>query len=275
MKTIIVATDFSVGATQAASYAADMALSIQADILLLHIFQIPVVYPEMPLAISKEEMMEDSTKSLTLLRNHLIAQTSGGINIRIKIVSGNFFSELEMVCKEIMPYAVVMGSQGSTAAERVLFGGHTIYAMKHLMWPLITVPPNAKFSQIKRISLACDYNEVIENTPLEELKRLVQDFNAELHVINSGKEEVYNPEMVYESGMLQELLLPLNPRYHFITDENAEESIINFVEQNQIDLLITLPKKRDLLGKLMHKSFSKRLILHSQVPVIAMHPSGY
>ena len=37
MKTIIVATDFSTAALNAAEYAADMALAIQANILLLHI----------------------------------------------------------------------------------------------------------------------------------------------------------------------------------------------------------------------------------------------
>ena len=42
MKTIIVATDFSTAALNAAEYAADMALAIQADILLLHISEIPI-----------------------------------------------------------------------------------------------------------------------------------------------------------------------------------------------------------------------------------------
>ena len=44
MKTILVATDFSSVALNATNYAADMALAINADILLLHVYQIPVSY---------------------------------------------------------------------------------------------------------------------------------------------------------------------------------------------------------------------------------------
>jgi len=44
MKTIVVATDFSAVALNAANYAVDMALAIKADILLLHVYQIPVSY---------------------------------------------------------------------------------------------------------------------------------------------------------------------------------------------------------------------------------------
>ena len=167
-----------------------------------------------------------------------------------------------------------MGSQGTTAAQRVLFGGHTVYAMKHLMWPLITVPPKVGFSQIKKICLACDFTNVLDSTPVEEIKRLIDDLHAELHVINSGREETYQPDTVFESGMLQEILAPLMPQYHLITGENADERIIAFVEDNNIDLLITLPKRHGLLQKIIHKSVSKQLILHSHIPVMAMHPAN-
>ena len=270
MKTIIVATDFSTAALNAAEYAADMALAIQANILLLHISEIPIAYLGIPVAATEDEMMKDAKKSLSLLKEQLTGRTGGKLNIKTEIDAGVFFHKLKAVCEKIKPYAVVMGSQGTTAAERAFFGGHTIYAMKHLEWPLITIPPRAKFSQIKKICLACDFDKVVDSTPIDEIKRLVNDFHAELQVINSGKNESHEPDMVFESGLLQEMLVSLNPQYHFITDENTDESIINFVEKNNIDLLITLPKRHGLLEKIIHKSISKQLVLNSRIPVIAM-----
>jgi nucleotide-binding universal stress UspA family protein len=272
MKTIVVATDFSKTALNATNYAVDMALSIQADILLLYVHQAPVVYIDVPMTASEYEMMNDAKKSLSQLQKQLINKTNGKLNIKTEISAGVFFNELKSVCEKIKPYAVVMGSQGTTAAERVFYGGHTIYAMNHLKWPLITVPPGAGFSQIKKICLACDLDEVVESTPIDEIKRLVNDFQAELHVINSGKKEPPRAGTVFESGMLQEMLVSLSPQYHFINNENIDEGIINFVEKNKIDLLIALPKSKGLLKKIVHKSVSKQLILNSHVPVIAMHP---
>jgi nucleotide-binding universal stress UspA family protein len=273
MKTIIAATDFSDAALNAAEYAADMAQAIPANLLLVHIYQIPAAYLEIPVATEADQTRSDAEESLSQLKEQLLKRTGGNINITSRFIAGVFFPELKSICEEIKPYAVVMGSQGTTAAQRVLFGGHTVYAMKHLMWPLITIPPQAGFSQIKKICLACDFADVIDSTPVEEVKRLVNDFHAELHVINSGKEESYEPDTVFESGMLQEMLAPLKPQYHLITGENADEGIISFVENNNIDLLITLPKRRGLLEKLAHKSISKQLVLHSLIPVMSMHPA--
>jgi len=268
MKTIIVATDFSDAALNAANYGADMALAIHANLVLVHILQIQVAaYLEVPLTAEEDQTRIDA------LKEQLIKRTGGNLTIESRLTTGVFFYELKKICEEIKPYAVVMGSQGTTAAERVFFGGHTVYAMKHLMWPLITIPPHAAFSQIKKVCLACDFTEVIDSTPVEEIKQLVNDFHAELHVINSGKEESYQPDTVFESGMLQELLAPLKPQYHLITGENTDEGIISFVEKNHIDLLITLPKKHGLLEKLAHKSISKQFVLHSHIPVMAMHPA--
>jgi hypothetical protein len=39
-----------------------------------------------------------------------------------------------------------------------------------LSTPLIVVPPEAKFTSIKKIGLACDLKNVQETTPLKEIK---------------------------------------------------------------------------------------------------------
>ena len=271
MKTILVATDFSPAALNAANYAADMALAINADILLLHVYQIPVVYLEVPVAVNEEGIMQDAEKEILKLKKELIQKTGGKLNMETEVRMSIFFPELKTVCERIKPYTVVMGSQGKTAAERLLFGSHAVYAMKHLMWPLITVPLGATFSSVKKIGLACDFDKVVDTTPVDEIKILVNDFNAELHVLNTGKKEVFNPEIVFESGVLEEMLAPKKPNYHFITNQNTDEGIMDFAEKNHIDLLVVLPKRHGLLDKLIHKSHTKQLVLHSHVPVMALH----
>ncbi len=271
MKTILVATDFSPAALNAANYAVDMALAINADILLLHVYQIPVVYLEVPVALNEEGMMQEAEKGINKIKKQLTRKTNGKLNMETDVRVGAFFPELKTVCERIKPYTVVIGSQGTTAAERLLFGSHSVYAMKHLMWPLITVPPEATFSAVKKIGLACDFDKVVDTTPLDEIKMLVNDFNAELHVLNTGKKEIFNPEIVFESGVLEEMLAPVKPNYHFISNQNTDEGIMDFAEKNHIDLLVLLPKRHGLLDKLFHKSHTKQLVLHSHVPVMALH----
>jgi nucleotide-binding universal stress UspA family protein len=271
MKTILVATDFSPAALNAANYAAEMALAIKADLVLLHVYHLPVSYSEIPLAVNSEDLMQGVEKEILELKELLTRKTGGKLKIKSEVKMGVFFQVLKIVCHRIKPYTVVMGSQGTTAAEHLFFGGHTVHAMKHLMWPLITVPLEAKFSTVKKIGLACDFDKVVDTTPAEEIKTLVNDFHAELHILNTGKKEEFKPELVFESGLLQEMLSALKPNYHFITHENTDEGIMDFAEKNQIDLLVVLPKRHSLQEKLIHKSHTKQLVLHSQVPVMALH----
>ena len=57
MKTILVATDFSSSAANAANYAAEMALRIKANLLLLHVYRIPIGYLEMPIPVNLGDML--------------------------------------------------------------------------------------------------------------------------------------------------------------------------------------------------------------------------
>jgi nucleotide-binding universal stress UspA family protein len=271
MKTLLVATDLSSAASNAAKYAAEMALAIKADILLLNVYQLPVVFTEIPVALDLDEMIDAAEKEMVELKTMLTTHCDGKVNIETKVVSGEFFQQLETVCEQISPYAVLMGSQGKTAAEHFLFGRHTVYAMRHLKWPLITVPPGAKFSSIKRIALACDYDKVTDTVPVDEVKSLVNQFNAEMHLINVGKRDDFNPEIIFQSGILHEKLKALKPINHFLSNEDTDEGIIEFVEKNRIDLLLVVPKRHGLLGAMMHKSHAKQLILHSHVPVMVLH----
>ena len=274
MKTIIVATDFSPAALNAVRYATDMAVAINAKILLLHIYQVSVIYGEIPVAFNEEAERQEAEIEIVRIKDEMMGRTDGHLSIETEVRLGNFFDELTIVCEFIKPYTVVMGSQGTTATERLLFGGHTVHAMKHLTWPLITVPATVHFTSIKNIGLACDFENVTNNTPVQEIKLLIKDFTATLHVLNTGKQKDFDPDIVFESGLLNELLQPVAPNYNFITNENIDEGIIDFTEKNNIDLLIVLPKQHTFLDKLLHKSITKQMVLHSHVPVMALHNSN-
>lgn len=271
MKTILVTTDFSAAANNAVNYAADMALSINARLLLLNVVQTPIGYSDLPIVISLEDMMRSSEKDIQNLKEEVKVRTGNKIVIEAEVGMGGFFEELKTVCERIKPYAVVMGSQGKTAAEHLMFGAHAVYTVKHLTWPVITVPPGAVFTAVKKIGLASDLTQVVETTPIEEIKMLVNDFNAELHILNTGKTEVFDADIVFESGLMHEMAMALKPTFHFISNENTDEGIMDFAEKNQIDLLIVLPRRHNLLASIFHKSHTKQLVLHSHVPVMALH----
>jgi len=274
MKTIIVPTDFSPVATNAMNFAADMAVNINASLTLLHVYQVPVSMTDVPVVmVSADELRKSSEEKLEILKQDLAHTTLGKIKIYTEARLGDVSDELEDICKHVEPFAVIMGTKGTSGVERILFGSTTLTAIRHLKWPVIVVPPGKEYGTgIKKIGFACDFDKVIESTPIQFIKSMVKEFGAELHVLNVDHENKhFKPGTPEESLMLHTLLEDLNPQYHFIDNEDIEDGINEFVETNNIDLLITIPKKHKLLDGLFKPSSTKQLVTKSHVPVMCVH----
>ena len=272
MKTIIVPTDYSPAALNAANYAADMALDIKADLFLLHVFQIPVSVADIPLVlISVEEMQKRETQKMAKLKSDLEHITSGQLNITAESRLGNIIDELEVSCKKIDPFAVVMGTTGHSAIERTLFGSTTLSAVRHLTWPIICVPKGKEYGLgIKRIGLACDLQEVEETTPFTSITNFVKELNAEFHVLNVEKQEPKS-DLSEQTAILGTAVKDINPQFHFIDHKDIEDGLNEFAEKNNLDLIIAIPKKHKLLEGLFKPSSTKQLVFESHIPVMCIH----
>ncbi len=275
MKTIIVPTDFSPISINAANFPADMAISINANILLLNVYNITVGYSaEVPLMlISVDELKQTSESQLEELKAKILHVNSGKIEITTEALMGNIVDELEELCTTIQPFAVVMGAKGKTGIEKVVFGSTTLTAIRHLTWPVICVPPGKKYGKgIKKIGFACDFREVIETTPVQFIKQMVKEFNAELHILNiDNKEKHFRSGTPHQSFLLHNLLEDIKPDYHFINNADVEDGINEFAEKNNLDLVIAVPKKHKLLEGIFKPSSTRQLVFQSHVPVMCVH----
>lgn len=273
MKTIIVPTDFSPVAINAMHYAANMASSIGASIILFHAYQVPVAFSEVPVVtISMEEMKKISDEKLAEMKHGLEHLTSGKVKVYAENRLGETVDELETLCKSINPFAIVMGTRGASAVERLFLGSNTLSAIKHLACPVIIVPPGATFRPIRKIGFACDFRQVVETTPVHFIHELCNIFNAELLVLNVDfKNRNFKTDVPEQSLLLHNMLEKLTPSYHFIENPNIEEGIHAFAETHAIDLIITIPKKHKLLDGIFQKSHTRELAFHAHVPIAAIH----
>jgi len=274
MKTIIIPTDFSPAATNAVNYGVDMALAVNASVLLLHVYNIPIALGDVPVALlSVDELKKAAEDNVGRLAKDLEHITSGKLKINTETRLGNVIDELEDVCKKVHPFAVVMGTTGISAVERTLFGSNTLTAIKHLTCPVICVPKGTEYGQgIRKIGLACDFREVVETTPVSEIKDFVKEFHAQLFVLNVDYDnKQFHAGTPQQSALLHTALEEVRPEYHFITRKDIEDGINEFAETHNLDLVIAIPKKHKLLEGLFKKSSTKQLVFESRVPVMCVH----
>lgn len=274
MKTIIVPTDFSPIATNAMHYAIDMAKTVNASLLLLHVYQVPVSFTDTPIVlVSIEDLRKGAEEQVAHLKSEVEHLTSGSLKVYTETRLGNVADELENLCNKINPFAVIMGTKGASGVERILFGSNTLTAIRHLTWPVICVPPGKTFGAgIKKIGFACDFKDVVKTTPTHYIVDFVKEFNAELDVLNVDyHNKHFKPETPEQSALLHTLLEEAKPVYHFIEHADIEDGINDFADKNNIDLIITIPKKHRLLEGVFKASSTKQLVYQSHVPVMCVH----
>lgn len=278
MKTIIIPTDFSPVSVNATNYAIEMAIAIKASILLFHVYQVPVTFNtsesnmDIPMPIiDVNEMKQIQVEKMEMLKKDLEHVTSGEIKIDTEIRMGVLSSELEDLCNSVQPFAIVMGNKGAGVVERFLVGSSSLSAIKQLNSPVLVVPPGAIFKGIKKIGFACDFKDAEETIPVEGIKKWVKTFDAELEILNVSHSEKQNTPTSEQKEVLQSLLKEADPHFFFINNTDVEKGINEFAENNNVDLLIVMPRRHNLLESLFQKNHATELAFHSHIPILSLH----
>src|SRR5690349_14629300 len=112
MRTIIAPTDFSDISLNAVNYAADMALSLDAGLLVIHVAEFSFNRSGDYSKPSKDEL--EIKDKLDLLSRNLTARTHSKIQVSLKQTSGLIENEIIKMCEYVSPVAVVMATHGAT-----------------------------------------------------------------------------------------------------------------------------------------------------------------
>jgi nucleotide-binding universal stress UspA family protein len=276
MKTIIIPTDFSPAAYNAAHYAIGLAAQVGSTrIILYHAYELIVPIPDVPTSIpmvAPDELKSASMEGLEHMKRELTPLLPQGAVLESRAENHLLAANIDDFCKEQMADLIVMGTEGGSQLEEILVGSNTVDVAKHTSCPVIIVPRDAVFSPVKKIVFACDFKKVEESTPIGPLKQLLKTFNAELHVLNidhSGKGLAGETPM--ESLLLDTLLEGYHPIYHFVDHENVVQGIIEFAEKEQADLILVVPRRHGLFEGLFKRSRTTQLAFHSHIPLLAIH----
>jgi len=196
--------------------------------------------------------------------------TSDKVSIFTSVAVGNVFSQVEELCQNIHPYAIILGSSGPTFEKFI--AGSQIGALLHLPYPVLIVPERETFNSFSRIVLACDSADLASGLPhsLPLIEELRKRFDAQIDVVTVGdNRNTTNEESYLQSISWQDRFKQLQPHLHTIQGKNIEEGLFHFLADNPADLVVVFPKNHNFLE--FHTRQSKKIAKHSAIPVMSIH----
>jgi nucleotide-binding universal stress UspA family protein len=274
MKTILVLTDFSDAAANAASFAAALTHQLEVSgLILYHSYEwsppvqtaVPVLEPA-----NVESLHQDSLENLTLLKDRLRSFTNERTIIEILTDDRPLIMAAEAIGTQHQAGLLVMGVTGKSRLEQVLVGSNTINIAKESTIPVLLVPREAHFEKIRRIVFACDLKKVSKSTPAKEIRSLIHQLGAKLLVLNVDTEdqEHFTPDTITEQMVLHQLWDQENPEYHYINADDIAKGVAQFALEHDIQLVIAVPKQHGFFNSLFHSSLTKKLTFEILVPLL-------
>lgn len=194
------------------------------------------------------------------------------ISIQTSLLAGEIIAGITKTVREQHIDLIVMGSTGTNRVDRLLFGSIAYQTLLHTPpKPVLMIPQGAPFKHPEKLVFATDFKALDNLEKLAPLQQLVQDFLPEfilLHFYSRATDS--ESERTMMNGILRQYFDCPKYRTHFQQNDNPAKGIEQFIQEQKPDLLALVAQERNFLQRLFHRSVSRRLLSHAQIPLLLL-----
>jgi nucleotide-binding universal stress UspA family protein len=275
MEKILFPTDFSETANNAFVYVLEMAKAFNAEVIVLHVYNLPPVsYEGYPIYVaevfetielSKFENMKDQ---IPYLRKIAEEHQLDSIKMSHVLEEGDLVNVINRIAKKEKIDLIVMGTEGASGLKEAFLGSNTGSVIESVPITLLSVPNKVKFSPINKIAFttrfrAKDHKALLQvvdfanrvNAKVKCLYVRTADSDIEETKIDKWREDFKNDPVEF-------IIIP---------DNDIEGTIFEFLDSEKIDILAMLTYKHSFFQELFRTSFTKKLSYHSEIPILVFH----
>ena len=268
---ILIPTDYSVNAKRAMQMGFSLAKEIGAEVFLFHSYNIAAVNVSENVII-----MEDLTQLEEVRINEALKEMKteyGDVTMHALLEFGPLADWIDKIVDTNKIDLIVMGTKGETDALNKVFGSVATHVINNVDCPVLIIPNGHRSYNINEILFATDFhftNDVANY--LAPFLQLADEFDPFIHVVQFKSllgpgTHIKNIEELKLTGLLKET----KHSYHYIESENTEQALFDFAEKSHCDLIVLVTKHYTLWERIFHRSLTKKIALHSEIPVLILH----
>ena len=266
MNNFIVPIDFSETSKNAARYAAHVANGVpDAHIILYNVFDTLEYGSDSSPLDTVDDGEDDARKSIDeLALDSVRTELSAITNAKISLVAeedNHFLDTLQKYVWNNNIQLIFMGITGSTLLGQVLMGSNTLNLVRRGIAPVIIVPPNAHSTSAKNVMLLTDFKDIENTIPINTVKSILELFKPRLHIVNVDQDHYIQITEEYkaERAKLEASLSAYSPDFYFIRLFDFMDAINQFVADNDIDLILTFPRKHSFLSNVFKTTSTTKI----------------
>ncbi|GAA4009341.1 hypothetical protein GCM10022408_21780 [Hymenobacter fastidiosus] len=270
---LVVLTDFFAVTNRALSYAAGLAVPLDAQLVLLH-----VRYDGMPVpaGYGGQHTPRGERKTDRALLKLAAEQT---VPTEVNVAEGFLPEALTEAVRRHHPLFMVLGRPSDATESAELFTSVVMDLLRHAPHPLLVVPPVGWDAfPPRRFLLAVDGEPFAfaDQDHQEVVRRLLSATESTLDVVHVTDDTRARPAdgVVLATVRANDLVNGFaESRLHEVYSPTIVGGVLEEAARQEADVLVLVARPHSLLGSLFHRSVTARLIQESPVPVLIL-PAG-
>jgi nucleotide-binding universal stress UspA family protein len=274
MKRILFPTDFSEAATNAFSHALAFAKKMQGELILLHSYPVLPMdeqfFPEnFEMVCDTVELTEFDMFKEEVPKLHALATACNLDNIKMthRLMEGDLIENIQKSVAEDKIDFVVMGTAGITDWDAVFVGSNSGDVIIGIAVPVLCIPLGAKYNPIKTIGFTTRYRDKDKNAinTILDFAKLTNASVKCLYVKTNDSDVSSETIEDWKRNFKREPL-------EFIVFESEESNVavLDFIRNENIDVLAVLTYKRGFFKGLFQPSYTKKEHPEFHIPILAI-----
>ena len=278
MKKILFPTDFSFISLNAFRYALHLAQKIEAEIITLHVYDLPAgTYSDYHDFLTKNynisdwNEFENCKSDVPKLRAIADELQLGNIQISHMLNRGNVVETILSVAADEHVDFIVMGTTGQSGLKEIFLGSNTENILSQATASVLAIPEYCHYKPIENILFLTKFKESQQKI-LKSLLGMAKLFDAHIDVL-----QVKSNHDKTEAEVLakwKNAFPASNISFLMLSSDDFEETIIEFIETNQINIVVMQVHHKGFFEKLFGYSLSQRLTFHCEVPIMGIFQSA-
>ncbi len=264
--TILVGIDYTKSSENALQYALMLASKCPSKILLLHVFDFPIVHTYSGLyTLDYKTIKESNAQKLEQVKKTALKALP---NVEVETL--NTSDSVKTVVKDLDKKGkinyVVLGLETKSKISKFIYGTTGVSIANKINCPVIIVPESYKKHQLKHVVVTVDNRENIKKRSIQMAFNFSEKFKATNELIHIKTEDEFL--MVYERNPERD-----NKKWNVKTMESKtfQDGITNYCKKTPSDLIVLFSKSHSPIYNFFNETNTKLISFQSKIPVMSIH----
>ncbi|APZ45464.1 universal stress protein [Polaribacter reichenbachii] len=167
---------------------------------------------------------------------------------------------------------IVIGTNGVTGADEVIFGSNTINIIREVDCATLIIPEDYKYIQRpKQILLPLDIDDSVKGNAFIDIIKFTNHFGKKLHLVRIKPNNEDSKEEKNDIRNIDFFLKDTDNEYHIVKNVSMPDVVNCYLQTHNIDLITLIVQKESLFERFITGSPTTKIAHKLSLPLLVFH----